>query len=116
MRYDPFGNGVRACCRSSLSDGESPAWSRGLLPLSSITLHPNPDFGTELSEFRTAMAGATGMPLVAGNRVEIYDNGDEFYPAMLDSIGLHLCQSPRNSTPGRRGNWMRSEAPIMIVP
>jgi cardiolipin synthase len=32
------------------------------------------------------MAGATGMPLVDGNRVDIYNNGDEFYPSMLDAI------------------------------
>jgi cardiolipin synthase len=45
-----------------------------------------PDFDTESSEFRSTMAGATGMPLVDGNRVDIYNNGDEFYPAMLDAI------------------------------
>ena len=45
-----------------------------------------PDFDTESSEFRARMAGATGMPLVDGNRVYIYNNGDEFYPAMLDAI------------------------------
>ena len=26
------------------------------------------------------------MPVVDGNRVDIYNNGDEFYPAMLDAI------------------------------
>lgn len=45
-----------------------------------------PDFDTSSSEFRATMAGATGMPLVGGNRVQIYNNGDEFYPAMLDAI------------------------------
>ncbi len=45
-----------------------------------------PDFNTESSEFRTTMAGTTGMPLVEGNRVDIYNNGDEFYPAMLEAI------------------------------
>lgn len=45
-----------------------------------------PDFDTGSSEFRTTMAGATGMPVVNGNRVEIYNNGDEFYPAMLEAI------------------------------
>ena len=45
-----------------------------------------PDFDTGSSEFRTTMAGATGMPLVEGNRVDIFNNGDEFYPAMLDAI------------------------------
>jgi cardiolipin synthase len=45
-----------------------------------------PDFDTGSDEFRATMAGATGMPLVDGNRVEIYNNGDEFFPAMLDAI------------------------------
>ena len=45
-----------------------------------------PDFDTESDEFRTTMAGVTGMPLVDGNRVSIYNNGDEFYPAMLEAI------------------------------
>lgn len=45
-----------------------------------------PDFDTTTSEFRRTMAGATGMPPVDGNRVEIFNNGDEFYPAMLEAI------------------------------
>jgi cardiolipin synthase len=45
-----------------------------------------PDFDTDSPEFRTTMAGATGMPLVDGNRVDIYNDGDEFYPAMLEAI------------------------------
>ena len=46
----------------------------------------NPDFDTDSAEFRTTMAGATGMPVVDGNHVDIFNNGDEFYPAMLDAI------------------------------
>lgn len=45
-----------------------------------------PDFEMGSSEFSATMAGATGMPLVDGNHVDIYNNGDEFYPAMLDAI------------------------------
>ena len=45
-----------------------------------------PDFDTTSAEFTSTMTGVTGMPLVAGNRAEIYNNGDEFYPAMLDAI------------------------------
>jgi cardiolipin synthase len=37
-------------------------------------------------EFQNTMEGATGMPFVPGNHVAIYNNGDEFYPAMLDAI------------------------------
>lgn len=45
-----------------------------------------PDFDTDSDEFRTTMAGVTGMPFVGGNRASIYNNGDEFYPAMLEAI------------------------------
>jgi cardiolipin synthase A/B len=45
-----------------------------------------PDCDTASDEFRITMAGMTGMPLVGGNRVAIYNNGDSFYPAMLDAI------------------------------
>lgn len=45
-----------------------------------------PDFDTDSREFQATLAGTTGMPLIEGNRVEIYNNGDEFYPAMLDAI------------------------------
>ncbi len=36
--------------------------------------------------FQDTLAGLTGMPIVAGNRVTLYNNGDEFFPAMLDAI------------------------------
>jgi cardiolipin synthase len=45
-----------------------------------------PDFDAGSAEFRTTMAGATGMPLVEGNRVEIFNNGDQFFPKMLEAI------------------------------
>ena len=45
-----------------------------------------PECDTASDEFRITMAGMTGMPLVGGNRVAIYNNGDCFYPAMLDAI------------------------------
>lgn len=45
-----------------------------------------PNLEADSAEFRNTIAGMTGMPLVEGNRVEIYNNGDEFYPAMLDAI------------------------------
>ena len=45
-----------------------------------------PDFDARSDEFRTTMAGMTRMPWVDGNRVTIFNNGDEFYPAMLDAI------------------------------
>ena len=45
-----------------------------------------PGFDTASPEFQSTMAGATGMPLIDGNRVEIFNNGDEFYPAMLEAV------------------------------
>jgi cardiolipin synthase len=58
---------------------------------SSTDSHPavyplDPHFGTESEEFRSTIAGATGMPIIDGNRVQLYNNGDEFYPAMLEAI------------------------------
>jgi len=57
----------------------------------SVDSHPaiyalEPDFDTTSAEFRRTIAGATGMPLVEGNHVEILNNGDEFYPATLAAI------------------------------
>jgi cardiolipin synthase len=43
-------------------------------------------FTTDSAEFRTTMAGVTGAPVIGGNRVHILNNGDEFYPMMLDAI------------------------------
>ena len=40
----------------------------------------------ESEEFLTTIAGATGMPFVAGNDLQILNNGDEFYPAMLRAL------------------------------
>jgi len=40
----------------------------------------------ESQSFHTTMAGVTGMPLIPGNQVTVYNNGDEFYPAMLEAI------------------------------
>ncbi|MBZ5611379.1 MAG: cardiolipin synthase B [Acidobacteriia bacterium] len=58
---------------------------------SAASSHPalyalEPDFDTDSTEFRYTMAGMTGMPLAEGNRVDVYNNGDEFYPAMLEAI------------------------------
>ena len=44
------------------------------------------DLDVDSAEFQNTIEGVTGMPFIAGNRVAIYNNGDEFYPAMLDAI------------------------------
>jgi cardiolipin synthase len=38
------------------------------------------------SAFRETIEGVTGMPFVPGNQVTVYNNADEFYPAMLTAI------------------------------
>jgi len=44
------------------------------------------EFSVDDDEFLTTMAGATGVPFFEGNAVEILNNGDRFYPAMLKAI------------------------------
>ena len=44
------------------------------------------EFSVDDEEFLPTMAGATGVPFAPGNRLDILNNGDAFYPAMLDAI------------------------------
>jgi cardiolipin synthase len=44
------------------------------------------EFCVEDDEFLMTMAGSTGIPFFEGNTLEILNNGDEFYPAMLEAI------------------------------
>lgn len=44
------------------------------------------DLDVDSVEFQNTIEGVTGMPVIAGNHVAIYNNGDEFYPAILDAI------------------------------
>jgi cardiolipin synthase len=44
------------------------------------------EFPITSDEFLSSIVGATGVPFVAENRVQIFNNGDEFYPAMLEAI------------------------------
>ena len=39
-------------------------------------------------DFLDSMAGATGVPFLAGNTLKVLNNGDAFYPAMLRDIDL----------------------------
>jgi cardiolipin synthase A/B len=45
-----------------------------------------PETDVHSGGLHTTIAGVTGMPLVPGNRVVVYNNGDEFFPAMLAAI------------------------------
>ena len=44
------------------------------------------EFAIDDDEFLPTMAGATGVPFLPGNTLTILNNGDEFYPAMLEAI------------------------------
>ena len=44
-------------------------------------------FAVHSHEFLTSIVGTTGVPLVKNNKITILNNGDEFYPAMLEAIG-----------------------------
>jgi cardiolipin synthase len=44
------------------------------------------DFSASDPEFLRTIAGATGETPIAGNAITILNNGDEFYPAMLEGI------------------------------
>ena len=44
------------------------------------------EFAIESDEFLATITGATGVPILAGNSIDILNNGDEFYPAMLEEI------------------------------
>ena len=50
------------------------------------------EFGVSDAEFLPTMIGATGEMPIAGNHVSVLNNGDEFYPAMLEAI-RHAQQS-----------------------
>lgn len=44
------------------------------------------DMSIDSEEFLTTIAGATGSPFVPGNNLQILNNGDEFFPVMLDEV------------------------------
>jgi cardiolipin synthase len=44
------------------------------------------EFGIDDPEFLPTVVGATGNDPIPGNRITLLNNGDEFYPAMLDAI------------------------------
>ena len=44
------------------------------------------EFAIDSSEFLDTIAGASGVPFAEGNSVELLNNGDAFYPRMLEAI------------------------------
>src|SRR5205085_8995487 len=44
------------------------------------------EFAIESEEFRSTVVGATGAAFLRGNAFAIFNNGNEFYPAMMAAI------------------------------
>ena len=44
------------------------------------------EFAIDSPEFLDTVAGASGSPFLAGNTLDLLNNGDAFYPRMLDAI------------------------------
>ena len=44
------------------------------------------EFDVESDEFLATIAGASGAPFSDGNAIEILNNGDAFYPRMLEAV------------------------------
>lgn len=44
------------------------------------------EMAVESDEFLTSISGATGAPFIPGNRIDILNNGDEFFPVMLEAV------------------------------
>jgi len=44
------------------------------------------EFSVDSREFLSSVVASTGVPFLDGNRVQLLNNGDEFYPAMLQAI------------------------------
>jgi cardiolipin synthase A/B len=83
------------CLWATLHDVWGWAAGTGAMALVSYLITPSefpPRYGLdhELSvddeEFLPTMAGATGVPCLAGNCIDILNNGDAFYPSMLEAI------------------------------
>ena len=76
------------------------------------------DFAIESPEFLPSMAGATSTPFTPGNRVDILNNGDQFYPAMLEAVGQvgrtmsTTATSPRNGRRFLRTTWLPAAASL----
>ncbi|MEO6008279.1 MAG: phospholipase D-like domain-containing protein [Vicinamibacteraceae bacterium] len=51
-----------------------------------LTFAVDHQMAVESEAFLDSMVGSTGIPLLAGNAIDILNNGDEFYPSMLEAI------------------------------
>ncbi len=46
----------------------------------------DPKFDLQSHEFLTSVVGTTGVPFLKDNKITILNNGDQFYPAMLEAV------------------------------
>jgi cardiolipin synthase len=84
-----------ACLYALVNDKWGWAWGTGAMAVVCYLITPvesppqyglDHEFSIDDEEFLPTMAGATGVPFMPGNRLTILNNGDEFFPAMLDAI------------------------------
>lgn len=58
----------------------------GSPPEQAATYGLDHEFPIDSDDFLYTITGATDTPISLGNRVDIFNNGDEFYPAMLAAV------------------------------
>jgi cardiolipin synthase len=84
-----------ACLWALVNDKWGWAWGTGAMAFVSYLIAPaeappryglDHEFAVEDEEFLSTMAGATGVPFLPGNSLTLLNDGDEFYPAMLQAI------------------------------
>ena len=84
-----------ACLWALVNDKWGWAWGTGAMAVVSYLIAPaeappqyglDHEYAVDDEEFLPTMAGATGVPFLPGNSLHILNNGDEFYPAMLEAI------------------------------
>jgi cardiolipin synthase A/B len=84
-----------ACLWALVYDKWGWAWGTGAMAFVSYLIVPaetapqyglDHEFAVDDEEFLPTMAGTTGVPFLPGNRLTILNNGDEFFPAMLEAI------------------------------
>lgn len=83
------------CLWALVTDKWGWAWGTGAMAFVSYLIAPaeaapryglDHEFAVDDEEFLPTMAGATGVPFLPGNTLTILNDGDEFYPAMLEGI------------------------------
>ena len=84
-----------ACLWALVNDKWGWAWGTGAMAFVSYLIAPaeappryglDHEFAVDDEEFLPTMAGATGEPFLPGNTLTILNDGDAFYPAMLDAV------------------------------